>query len=429
MTAQFQISQVGLDAGAPGLSRTDGLADGSLVICTNTGAGATTLFRLLWTPPGDSTAVSTLGATVDPKVWTFEPTPNCYGTYLVELVENEGLSTEKTERRALVVRTPNLGLVIPAFGERADRNASLVLDGAAQVEAADNNADDYADAELNARRYAGWWRSMHELAIALDTLELTPGPEGPEGPEGPPGPEGPAGGGAGVIRDTFLGGAAPSSSSPINASSTTANIGDLGWSFFEFSGNGTCYCDQPASDPCIGAVRITAGAGSSSMAGILLGRSGIAQALLSKLRYRVAGGTGGVNDEGEMWCTISGASSFNVETEEYAGFFYDRSGTLGSGPAGNWHSYTSNGAGVAVSKDTGVAALVGEFQDLMVERISATEWRFHIAGVLVTTHSTALGDGASMPPTGLVYAKIRTEGAATSSHFAHVDDFQLEPVE
>lgn len=150
------------------MSRTDGLDTGALVTLTNTGTGATTLFHLLWVPPGDTTAVASLTATVDPEVWTFTPTVGVYGTYLVEMIEDESLPSQLVERRVIAVRTPNRGLVIPALNEIGDPNASLILAGSPQNEAAYNNAVDFADSALNAVPYAAWWRAFHEVISSLD---------------------------------------------------------------------------------------------------------------------------------------------------------------------------------------------------------------------------------------------------------------------
>ncbi len=210
MPAQLRIDQAGLPAGTPGKSRTDGLDSGALVTLTNTGLGTTTTFRLLWVPPGDTTAVASLAATGDPKVWTFTPTEEVYGSYRVELVENEGLVTEKRERRVLVVRTPNLGLVIPALNERGSSKASLLEADAAIIEAAENNADDYESEALNALPYAAWWRSIHELATAVDGFSAVEGPTGPTGATGATGATGetgatgPAGSGSGEADPTFI---------------------------------------------------------------------------------------------------------------------------------------------------------------------------------------------------------------------------------
>lgn len=168
MASQLQIDQAGLAAGTPGVSRTDGKADGSVVTLTNTGSG-TTLFQLLDIPLDDTTAEGSLAVTANPSVWEFNPTSGARGTYLIELIENKGLSTEKRERRIFGVRTGAAGLLIPALNEVADSKASLILDGADQIEVSDDNAQDYtSNANLNSRRYAGWWRKMYELFIVAE---------------------------------------------------------------------------------------------------------------------------------------------------------------------------------------------------------------------------------------------------------------------
>ena len=168
MSTLLRIDQAGLSDGEAGRSRTDGKADGSLVTVTNTGSGTTT-FRLLWTPPGDTTAVTSLAATGDPKVWTFSPMASRYGTYLIELIQNIGTINEVRERRTLGIRTPVRGLLVPALNERGDMRASLVEPGTGEL--ADNNAEDYPDADLNALPFAAWWRAMHELVIAVDAAD------------------------------------------------------------------------------------------------------------------------------------------------------------------------------------------------------------------------------------------------------------------
>lgn len=170
MASQLQIDQAGLvPAGTPGVSRTDGKADGSVVTLTNTGSGSTTLFRLLDVPLNDVSAEASLAPTGNPKIWEFTPTGGARGTYLIELIEDENQPTEKRERRIFGVRTAATGLLIPALNEIADPNSSLILDGPAQIEASDDNSQDYtSDTDLNARRYAGWWRKLYELFIVAD---------------------------------------------------------------------------------------------------------------------------------------------------------------------------------------------------------------------------------------------------------------------
>lgn len=167
MSATITIDQVGLPAGVPDRSRTDGLATGAVVTLTNTGTGSTTRFQILWTPPGDTTAVMSLGPT-GPNTWTFVPTASQYGSYSVECIEDEGLPTENRSTRKIVVRTPNLGLVIPALNERASFTASLVNKGPRQVAASLDNSTDYPS-PLDVLDYAGWWRAYHELFMAVDS--------------------------------------------------------------------------------------------------------------------------------------------------------------------------------------------------------------------------------------------------------------------
>ncbi len=172
MSALLKIDQVGLPAGVAGTARTDGKSDGSRVTLTNVGTGSTTVFRLLWTPPDDTNSVATLVPTGDPKVWQFDPSPNVYGSWLVELVQNEGSNNEIRERRVFGVRS-FAGFLIPALNEQGDRTASLVLAGSSQVEAANNNATDYPKAALNSRPWASWWRALHEMFAALDRFGET----------------------------------------------------------------------------------------------------------------------------------------------------------------------------------------------------------------------------------------------------------------
>lgn len=168
----FRIDQAGLAAGTPGRARTDGLATGALVTLTNT-SGGTTTFRLLWVPVGDTTAVASLAPTgPGSDVWTFSPTPSRPGTYRIQLIRNLGQPGEVREERVFRVRTPNKGLIIPAFNEAADPLGSLLNNGPAVVEASADNALDYAGA-LAALDYAGWFRAKHELIMAADVAGLS----------------------------------------------------------------------------------------------------------------------------------------------------------------------------------------------------------------------------------------------------------------
>src|SRR5262245_11215372 len=188
---RLKIDQAGLSPGVAGRARTDGKADGSLVTLTDTIGGSSMRIRLVDVPPGDTTAVSSLIQT-GPSVWTFSPTPARYGTYDIELIVDEGLSSEIKERREFVVRTPLRGLIIPAFNEKASKLASLINNGPDQVELSENNATDFSDSLLNSRAYAGWWRAHVELVRVVEIGGLT-GATGPTGPQGPTGPAGATG--------------------------------------------------------------------------------------------------------------------------------------------------------------------------------------------------------------------------------------------
>lgn len=161
-TPVIKIDQAGLPAGTAGRARSDGLDTGALVTLESTGPGGTHTFRLLWVPSGDTTAVGSLAVTGNPRIWTFSPTAGVYGSWLIEL-EVDG----QRSRRVFGVRTPNLALLIPAFNEDADDDANLFLNGAAQVEASDNNEPYYRNPAID---YAGWWASLEDAFLSLDTV-------------------------------------------------------------------------------------------------------------------------------------------------------------------------------------------------------------------------------------------------------------------
>lgn len=168
MTSLLQIDQTGRPAGVAGRARTDGLSTGALVTLTNTGTGSTTRMVLHDIPVGDTTAVATLAPTGNPRVWTFVPTAGVFGSYLIEMIEDEGLPTEKRERRIFGIRLQPSGLLIPALNERADEEASIINNGPGYIEESQDNANDYSSALLNQRRYAGWWRKFHELFSSIN---------------------------------------------------------------------------------------------------------------------------------------------------------------------------------------------------------------------------------------------------------------------
>jgi len=167
MARKIKLDQVGLSAGVTGRARTDGLLTAAKVTLTNTGTG-TTRFQFLHVPVGDTGSVSSL-ASVSPSVWEYTPTASKPGTYRIELIEDEGLPSEYREVVTFRMRTANRGLAIPAFNERASKLASLVNNGAVQIEASEDNAQDYAGS-LATLDYTGWWRVLHELMLVVDTI-------------------------------------------------------------------------------------------------------------------------------------------------------------------------------------------------------------------------------------------------------------------
>lgn len=159
MSARIKISQAGLSAGVAGRSRTDGLATGALVTLEDVSGTGRSTFHLLWGPPEDTTAESSLAVTGDPDIWTFSPTAAAYGSYEIEL-RDDGVPVE---RRIFGVRTPANHLLIPALNERSSRHAGWNNEGADQIELCEQNANDFPLSVLNSFRYAGWWRSLYEL--------------------------------------------------------------------------------------------------------------------------------------------------------------------------------------------------------------------------------------------------------------------------
>jgi len=159
MSAQIKISQAGLAAGVAGVSRTDGLATGALVTLQDMGTTGVTSFRVLWGPPNDTTARTSLVVTGNPRIWTFSPTAGAWGSYRIEL-RRDGVPVE---RRIFGIRSPNNHLLTPALNEQASRLASWDNAGADQKELSENNALDFSDANLNLLGYAGWWRALREL--------------------------------------------------------------------------------------------------------------------------------------------------------------------------------------------------------------------------------------------------------------------------
>lgn len=174
MAAVMRIDQAGLPVGINGRARTDGLLTTALVTLTSTGAGSTHLFRLLWVPETDTTAVPSLAQTGS-TTFTFTPTVNAYGTYRIELVVDQGLATEARQIRTFVRRSPLSGLVVPSPNEAADPTASLINNTSLQINA--NQSNEAYGLWLSGNAW-GWYRYWKEL---VDLLEAGT-PSAPSGP-------------------------------------------------------------------------------------------------------------------------------------------------------------------------------------------------------------------------------------------------------
>ena len=163
MTATLRIVQAGLPGGPAynGLARTDGLDTGALVTLSSVGTGTLHDIRLLWVPSEDVNAVASF-TPIGGNQWTFSPTPGVYGTYRIQ-IEVDG----EVDELIFAIRTPRLRIVIPAFNERADEDATLLLNGAAQVAASENNEEYYRNTAID---YAGWWPSLEDALLKIDAL-------------------------------------------------------------------------------------------------------------------------------------------------------------------------------------------------------------------------------------------------------------------
>lgn len=132
-------------------SRTDGLINGSQVTVTVSEVGTVSFVDV---PEGDVGSVSSLVQTA-PTIWKFTPTAGVYGSWLVEF--QPAAEGAAAVRRIFAVRSPNQGLRIPAFNERAGSNATIG-NGAQYVDASDDN---------EGGSYRGWARAFAELFRAV----------------------------------------------------------------------------------------------------------------------------------------------------------------------------------------------------------------------------------------------------------------------
>ena len=158
----LKIEQAGLSAGTFGRSRSDGLDTGALVTVTLQTAGTV---ELLWVPDDDTTAVASLTQT-GPAVWTFNPTAAIWGTYRVRGNEAGGSTI-----RTFSIRSPALGLRLPAAGERSSANANLVT-GAGYIDARETNEEYAENTSFSSGRWEGSYNALRDLFRAAETLSV-----------------------------------------------------------------------------------------------------------------------------------------------------------------------------------------------------------------------------------------------------------------
>jgi len=177
MPASMIIDQVGIPAGVPNFSRTDGSLFGGEVTLTSVGGGATHRFELLWVPPEDTSAVASL-AQSGPTEWKFTPLPGAFGTYRILLVVNEGTPSESRQIRTFAIRSPYATIVIPAANEIADPTATL----ANQVSRIQSSESNEAFGPFVGGSAFGWWRAFAEMAQVVEALSSGAGGGGYQAP-------------------------------------------------------------------------------------------------------------------------------------------------------------------------------------------------------------------------------------------------------
>lgn len=123
--AQMQIDQEGLDSGVAGRARKDGQSGGQVVTLTDTEAGGTTLFEILWVSLADTTAVESLEVDEDhDHIWRFTPTENVTGPIRIRLTHT-ALGVVTTQTRIFGIADDD-GNIPPAPGESSNPTATLL---------------------------------------------------------------------------------------------------------------------------------------------------------------------------------------------------------------------------------------------------------------------------------------------------------------
>ena len=163
MSAVMKLDQVGIPAGVAGLARDDGLATGALVTLTSMSHVSTFRFRLLWVglmPTEDTASIPSL-APSGPSSYSFTPSAGVYGSWLVELITDEGTLAEDRSTKVFAIKQLG-GLRIPAPNEKGVADASMLKNTAQEVARADFNQPEASGIWVNGRTVS-WWRELAQL--------------------------------------------------------------------------------------------------------------------------------------------------------------------------------------------------------------------------------------------------------------------------
>lgn len=155
------LNQNGLIAGASDTSRSDGLADGSLISITSSIASTLTL---VWKPDED---VSSTLTQIDSTHWTLSPQIGAYGSYMF-------FDAATSTRRIFAIRSPVAQLRIPALNETGHQDASLINSGPVYVQQSDFNEASPAG-PFTAGNYGGWYLALRDLVRAVENMSSSGG--------------------------------------------------------------------------------------------------------------------------------------------------------------------------------------------------------------------------------------------------------------
>lgn len=214
--------------------------------------------------------------------------------------------------------------------------------------------------------------------------------------------------GSGAFRDTFQGGRADAVTVP----SGSAAIGDLGWGYAEFDGNGASVAPVAAIQGGIGLYRLASGntapgAGGSIYLGLVTGliSSGGWQSVTFRVRPNASG-----QDEIVQWGLTNDAAQSMFDGEA-AGF------SVEPFDSPNYHTFTVS-AGSMTLVDTGVP-IDSALHDFEMVLMDGPLIAFFIDGTLVSNH------GENLPTGDLVPCVSALQGVFVCS--VDIDDFLLIP--